>query len=160
MTFDVQNTQQYHNAKPFELIAQRIIMHAYNVQVIEDDDTPGRTNHAEYDFRTSDQITYEVKRDSRSIETGNFYIKFSQRFKEQANWIEAGLYVTKADYYMITFGNNFYKIQTDIIIELLIADTYPIVRSPTKRGDFTRGFLLPVKLVKPFAEVYSISGFE
>ena len=160
MTFDVQNTQQYHNAKPFELIAQRIITHANNVQVIEDDDTPGRTNHAEYDFRTSDQITYEVKRDSRSIETGNFYIKFSQRFKEQANWIEAGLYVTKADYYMITFGNDFYKIQTDIIIELLLAETYQIRRSTTTRGDFTRGFILPVAKVKPFAEVYSISGFE
>ena len=58
MTCDVQNTQQYHNAKPFELIAQRIIMHANNVQVIEDDDTPGRPDYQKswFDFRTSDQL--------------------------------------------------------------------------------------------------------
>jgi hypothetical protein len=162
MTFDVQKTQEYDNAKPYELIAQRIITHANNVQVIEDDDTPGRPDYQKswFDFRTSDQITYEVKQDSRSINTGNFFIAGMQSFKNETYKAYCGICKTKADYYMLLFGNEFYKIDTDIIIDLLLTNTYKVARYGNKRGDTIYGILLPVAHVKPFAEVYSISGFE
>jgi hypothetical protein len=42
----------------------------------------------------------------------------------------------------------------------LLTNTYKAARHGNKRGDTIYGILLPVAHVKPFAEVYSISGFE
>ena len=152
MVFPVTEQPQYINNKPPELRAQQIIMKAYNVSIIEDDDTEGRTNFAEYDFRTSDDVTYEFKNDIRSLATGNFFITFQQKFLNgYGNWVLAGLSTTTADYWILTYGESLYIFPTVIMRKLIEKHKYKTAYYTTERGDRINGHLLQVKHIKPYA---------
>ena len=111
--FKFTNRPEYINGFNFELLVHKIIKDNENINIIE------ICNNADYDFKDNNNITYEIKNDSRSIKTGNFFITFKQKFVNKNNYQLAGISVTKSDYYILRYGNKIYKIKTDIIIYLI-----------------------------------------
>jgi len=161
MVFPVTEQPQYINNKQPELKAQHIIMKVYNVTIIEDDDTEGRTNFAEYDFKTSLGITYEFKNDIRSLGTGNFFLTFQQKFLNgYGNWVLAGMSITTADYWVITYGESIYIFPTVVMKSLIEKHKYKTASYTNERGDKICGHLLPVKHIKPYAIILDNSILE
>ena len=150
-TFQVEETPEYKHGKKYELIAQEIIKQVNSVSVVEHDGTPGRQNHAEYDFRTSDNITYEVKGDEQSTKYGNFFIAYCQEINNV--WRNAGIRTTKANYHMLLHGQTFYTIKTEALEKLINSKT-KVSKYVNDRGNTVKGFCIPVKDVKPCATIY------
>ena len=147
----IEATAEYKAGKQIELKAQEIINQVNNVTVVEHDGTEGRQNHAHYDFKTSDNITYEVKGDSKSIRTGNFFITVCQQINNE--WRDAGIETTKADYHMLLYGKSFYKVNTRTL-KTLTTKKIKFAFYHNDRGNIVKGLLVPVEYVKPHATIY------
>ena len=154
--FDITKTTEFKEGKEYEKLAQRIIEQRNQVTVVEDDDTEGRSNHEKpwFDFRTSDNLAYEVKGDTKSIKYGNFFITFKQEINKE--WRPAGIAITKADYHMLLFGNSFYQVKTAILKKLITDNTYRKREYINNRGNTIAGYIIPVKEVRPFARVHPV----
>ena len=106
MYFDLQKTPEYKKGATYEIKAQNIIKKYEKVDIIE------TCNNSDYDFKDSNNITYEVKNDSLSIKTKHFFITYKQQFKNNNYFTAAGISNSKSDFYMLRYGNEFYKIKT------------------------------------------------
>jgi len=90
-----------------------------------------------YDFKTDDNIKYEVKCDKSSNKTGNFYIELLTY-----NNKPSGISTTKSDYYIITNTINYYMISTSIL-KLLCKN----MRVLTLKDKSSTGFIVPCHIV-------------
>lgn len=103
----------------------------YHVQLVE------QLNNSDYDFKTSDGKTYEVKFDQKSTITNNFFIEYHGFAKK------TGIDITRAKYYIITDGTNYYKLRTRHIKTLIKNNKY---FSYTMNDiSKTKGWLIPKK---------------
>ena len=99
----------------YEVIAQDRIIEYYgnNLKVIE------TCNDYRYDFKLSNEFTYEVKFERSSLKTNNIFIEFVAFQKP------SGIDMTIADYYIIILPindtvNEFVLIDVDTIKQLIL----------------------------------------
>jgi hypothetical protein len=118
------NLEQY---KPYETEAAKRIEGKFNKKVIK------WCNTNRYDFKTEDDIKYEVKTEPSSLKTNNFFIEF-EGYKKPS-----GISVTKSNYYIISDTINFYLIPTHKLKELIENNTFKIVSTFDK---LTFGYLI------------------
>ena len=91
----------------YEEEAQRRICHLNNVQITE------TSKNSDYDFKTSDNLTYEVKADHIVLKTGNFFIEFMGYKKP------SGISISKANYHILTDTKYYFLISTDKLKQLI-----------------------------------------
>ena len=125
----------------YEQIAQNKICKLNNVSIlIEQDEKNYKFIH--YDFKTSDNICYEVKADFQSKTTENVFIEVSDMLSRPS-----GLSISTADYYIIysEFEEpSYYKISIEKLKKL--TEKYKHVLKFVKDG--TRGFCVPMIEIK------------
>lgn len=115
----------------------------YNVEVVEiQDETNFKKVH--YDFKTSDNITYEVKADIMSQTTNNFFIEYEGYNKP------SGLAITKAEKHILISGDEYYVINTQQIKQLIKINKYRQVMTQNKS---TKGYLIPKKDIIEYSEI-------
>ena len=145
MTFipwEFSETAQFGNE--MEAKAREIITKTYNVEVVEitgEDDYKIKL----YDFKTSDNIKYEVKGDRRSVETKNF-IEYEGYGKP------SGIEVSTADKWMLLYDNSFYIIAQTDLLNLGKKET----RIKSNKEKNTWGNLIKVSDVEPYAVIISL----
>ena len=110
----------------------------FNVSIIEEQN---KLNYhiIHYDFKTSDNISYEVKADIMSNKTNNFFIEY-QQFNELS-----GISITTAINHILINNMVFYCIATNKIRKLIELKHFPTVS--TKDGN-SKGFLIPIKVIQ------------
>ncbi len=146
---ELEDTPTFKYGKEIEQKAQLAIQQLHNVSVILEQ-TKQNYKNVLFDFQTSDHITYEVKADRRSAETGNFFIEFDGYGKP------SGIHITTANRHIITYKTNFYMVETSKIKELMHRNTYRKTQTLDKYGK-TFGVLLPVRDIEPFATIFPIN---
>ena len=93
-----------------------------------------RRNDCRYDFQlTNDEepfniITYEVKADLRSKDTGNFYIERSNGQRP------SGIFTSDAMFYILTDGDEYYMIPLETLIRLVKPSGKKCKEAPTNRS--------------------------
>lgn len=115
------------NFMKYEIEAGKIIETTFNKQIIE------TCNSYKYDFKTNDNVTYEVKAEPTCLRTNNFYIEFFAYGKP------SGLNISESNYYIITDTINFYLIETIKLKELISTNTFTIKQTKDKK---TYGYLI------------------
>ena len=133
---------------PMEIMAQNIIKRDYGVQIIE------TCNNADFDFKDSNNITYEIKADRRSISTHNFFITYAQQTLANSELQPAGISKSKADYHMLMYGESFYKIKTADLRFCILKNAYPKLTHMNARNEEIYGLLVKVSSLKPYAIIY------
>lgn len=93
--------------QPYEVIASK------KIEILNKCTVLNFNNDNKYDFKTNDNLTYEVKADELSLKTGNIFIEYEGYNKK------SGLSVSKADFYIITDTNDYYMIQTKKLKQLI-----------------------------------------
>ena len=154
MGYIMHNTLEYKKGLPYEIKAQNIIKLALDVDVID------ICNNGDYDFKDSDGKTYEVKNDTLSFKYKTFFITYKQKMNNNTFYQPAGISTSKSDYYMLRFGESFYKIKTSNIRMLIFQNEYKHACSKNDRGDLIVGIRLPVDDVKPYATIYNFDDYE
>jgi hypothetical protein len=155
MAYDLKETTQYKDiGHPAEILAQEIIKNMLNVNIIETCDD------YKYDFKDSNNTTYEIKADKKSHITNNFFIVYAQKFKQDEEYKPAGISRSIADYYMIMYGDSFYKIKREIILFMIIAvetrkEDYERKTFKNDRNEFIKGILIKVEDIKKYATIYN-----
>ncbi len=81
-----------------------------------------------YDFRTSDNRTYEVKTDSRASKTGNVFVEFEQFGKS------SGIEITESMYHIYVIDDVYYLILTIDLIELCEGCNIGFVKISNSKG--------------------------
>jgi hypothetical protein len=148
------DTKEFKRGFKAEVVAQQIIKQAMHVDITETCD------NSDYDFKDSNNITYEVKADGKSHLTRKFFIEYGQQTLANAEFQSSGISKSKADYYMITYGESFYKIKTDVIRYLMLLNLhYNRVTYTTNRGEQTRGILVVEGDLKPHATIYKFEDW-
>ncbi len=147
---ELEDTPTFKYGKEIEQKAQIAIQLLHKVTVILEQT---KLNYKEvlFDFQTSDHITYEVKADRRSAETGNFFIECDGYGKP------SGINITTANRHMITYKSDFYMVETSRIKQLIHKNTYRKTKTQDKYG-MTYGTLLPVRDIEPFATIFPINN--
>ena len=120
---------------PMEIMAQNIIKKAYGVDIIE------TCNNADFDFKDSNHITYEIKADRKSSSTDNFFITYGQKTLANTELQPAGISKSKADYHMLMYGESFYKIKTADIRLLIFKNTYHKLTCRNARKEEIHGLI-------------------
>ena len=118
----------------YEKEAQDKIIKLNNVSIIEEQNSDNWM-FTHFDFRTSDNITYEIKADRMSLKTNNFFIEVRNK-----NGL-TGLSITKAEYHIITDTENYYLILTEQIRQIIITNRKHFKIASTQHG--TIGYLVP-----------------
>ena len=163
MYFDLQKTPEYKTGLECEIKAQNIIRKFEKVEIIE------TCNNSDFDFKDSNGKTYEVKNDSLSIKTKHFFITFKQQFKNNNYFQPAGISNSKSDYYMLRYGNEFYKIKTAILKMIIFNNIffddddkeapqkkYDYIEYNNNRGDLIHGIRVPVIDIEAYVKKYLI----
>ena len=145
---EFEDTPTYKYGRKVELKAQEQIKQLFNASIILEQ-TKFNYKEVLFDFQTSDFITYEVKADRRSAETGNFFIEFAGYGKP------TGIKITTANRHIITYKDKFFMFETSKIKELIHKNNYRITSTPDKNGK-TFGHLMPVKDIAPFATTFPL----
>ena len=147
--YKMQDTYEYKEiGLPMEIMAQNIIKRDYGVQITE------TCNNADFDFKDSNNITYEIKADRRSISTHNFFITYAQQTLANSELQPAGISKSKADYHMLMYGESFYKIKTADLRFLIFKNAYPKLTHMNARNEEIYGLLVKVSCLKPYAIIY------
>lgn len=130
------NVTNYHQklliGRKYEEIAQEMIKTLYTTEITEIQ-TDENYKYVNYDFKTSDGTTYEIKADLLSTRTNNFFIEY-KNLK-----CLTGITTTKAKYHIITNGTHYYLIKTRKIKELIFLNKY----RTGVTTDGTHGYLIP-----------------
>jgi hypothetical protein len=113
--------------KKYEIEAGERIKTLYNTTIIK------YNNNNKYDFKTVDNIKYEVKTEPTSLTTDNFFIEFFAYGKL------SGISVTKSNFYIFSDTINFYLIDTNKLKNLIEKNTFKIVYTKDK---LTKGYLI------------------
>ncbi len=140
--------------KQKEREAYELLFKLFELYVIE------TRNDDKFDFRTNDNITYEVKFDRLTLKTGNFFIEY-QTVKEyiiknefgQVEGIDeikrSGISTTQADKYILVNAPNnsttlFYIVDVGDLKELIKANNYnKRYCENTKTNILSWGYLIP-----------------
>jgi uncharacterized protein YuzE len=114
-------------AQPFEDVAIDKICKRNKVKLLERQD---ETNykHMKYDFKTSDDKTYEVKNDTRAIKTGNIFVEFQQFGKS------SGIEITEALYHIFVIESTYYLIKTVDLMDLCEGCNIGFVKMSDSKG--------------------------
>jgi hypothetical protein len=140
--------------QPMEIIAQNVIKKADNVTIIE------TCNNSDYDFKDSNNITYEVKADQKSLLTGNFFIACMHKGLYDTEFQPSGISKSKSDYHLITYGESLYKIKTHTLRHMIMLDyerrerRYLIKSYSNSRNETIKGILVKVEDIKAYARIY------
>ena len=114
MTFFFENLERF---KPYEIeTAKRII----KLNSVEEKKW---WNNYKYDFKTSDNLKYEVKAEPMSLKTGNFFIEFYGYGKK------TGITTTKANFYIISDTINYYLINVNVLKEIIDNNKFPMQKN-------------------------------
>lgn len=108
-------------------------------------------NDNKYDILMSnakgDEITYEIKTDVKCaplFDTGNLFIEFESRGKS------SGILTTQADWFVTYFQylNELWFIKSELLYDLIDANTFPEYRDAGDIGSQTHGILINRKEFK------------
>ena len=114
----------------YETLSAERVCRRNSVKIIE------ICENADFDFKTDDGLTFEVKADTVSLKTNNFFIEFLGYGKP------SGIDITKANYYILTDTEKYYLIETDKL-KLLVENC-----STRKTADgSTYGYLISRKII-------------
>ena len=116
----------------YEMEACERIKRKFNVELI----SFNKTN--KFDFVTSDNISYEVKADLKSVKTNNFFIEFKGYYKP------SGIKTSQASFYIITNGTNYYLIEINALKELCNSKHAKIRNTKDK---LTYGFIINKNII-------------
>jgi hypothetical protein len=111
--------------KKYEIEASERIKNKYNI------DIKCWCDNSNYDFKTTNDIKYEVKCEPMALKTGNFFVEF------WAYGVASGISITKSNYYIITDTNKYYLIDTNKLKELCQNANVKFTKD-----NLTRGYLL------------------
>jgi hypothetical protein len=117
--------------KKYEIESARRIKAKYNVDVKK------WCDNSNYDFKTTDNIKYEVKTEPASLKTFNCFIEYF------AYGVPSGISVTTANYYIITDTIDYYLIETKILKEL--CQKYNNIKKTN--DNLTSGYLLKKNII-------------
>ena len=117
--------------QPYEVEASEKIKKLKNVEILKfcDDNR--------YDFKTSDNIRYEVKTEPMSLKTSNFFIEFFAYGKP------SGIKTTKANFYIFCDTVNYYMISVDEL-KLIVKKHGVLIDTKDK---LTRGYLVKCAII-------------
>ena len=124
MTFFYQNLERF---KPYEIEAAKRIIQLNNTEILK------WCNNYKYDFKTADNLKYEVKTDPMSLKTGKFFIEFYGYGKE------TGITTTKANFYIISDTINYYLINVNVLKDLIMNKNFKMQKT---RDKTTIGYLI------------------
>ncbi len=113
--------------KKYEIEASERIKAKYNIDVKK------WCDNSNYDFKTTDNIKYEVKAEPASLKTCNYFVEF------HAYGVPSGISITKANYYIITNTIDYYLIDVNKLKELCENEKTQI---KTTKDKLTSGYLL------------------
>ena len=121
--------EQLSFGQAWEITAQELIKQLKDVEVIEVQ-TSDNYSTMHYDFRTSDDMTYEVKADRVCATTGNFFIEYESFGKP------SGISITKAKKHILTDETTYFVIRTKKLKELIMNNNYrmSIVKYSNNKG--------------------------
>lgn len=134
--------KQLAKGKEAEERAHVLIKNIYDVDIIEEQ-TEKNYKDMHYDFKTSDNKKYEVKRDDMAKQTDNIFIEFSAFGKD------SGIKTTEANKYIIVVGDTFYIISVVKLLKLCLG-------SPIKEIEATntKGHIIKLEKLKEHADIY------
>ena len=124
-----------HNNMMYENIAADKICVKNHVTILN------TCNDYRYDFKTDDNITYEIKSDKMSNITNNYFIEFLGR-----NEKPSGISITQEDYYINTNTIDYYLIKTTKLKKLCANQQVNTLRDKSSSG-FILSCLLVIKTV-------------
>jgi hypothetical protein len=104
-------------AQKFEDKAIELICNKFNTELTSRQ-TEANYNEMKYDFHTLNDMSFEVKADSMSLKTGNFFIETDNKKGY------SGISITDAEYHIICNTVDYYLLPTFQIKELLASGQY------------------------------------
>ena len=126
----LKNVDKYHI---YEIIASEKICLLNNIKLIKFNDD------YRYNFKTSDEIKYEVKTDELSLKTNNLFIEFESYKKP------SGVIISKSHYYIFCNTIDYYLTETQKLKEILNnIENKKIVSTKDK---LTYGYLIKEQLI-------------
>lgn len=144
--------------KKKELEAQKLMFQLHKLTVIE------TRNDDKFDFRTSDNVTYEVKFDERSITTNNFFIEFKTIYEDNSGRPikinSSGISKTEADNYILVNSPNdstilFYIVSVKILKENIANNNYKkIYCNKINKHILSWGYLIPINEIMKISDIY------
>jgi len=135
--YNLPDTPEYKAGLEYEIKAQNIIKKCEKVDIIE------ISNNSDYDFKDSNGLSYEIKNDRLSYKTKHFFITYKQQFKNKTEFQPAGITKTKSDYYMLRYGDEFYKIKTAVLKMIIHDNNYNHVQCDNNIGETIIGIRVP-----------------
>ena len=129
MTFFFENLEKF---KPYEIEAAKRKIKLNNVEVKK------WCNNYKYDFKTSDNLKYEVKTEPMSLKTNNFFVEFYGYGKK------TGITTTKANFYIISDTINYYLINTNVLKKIIGDNKFPMQKT---RDKTTIGYLVSKNII-------------
>ncbi len=117
--------------KKYEIEASERIKAKYNVDIKK------WCDNSNYDFKTTDNIKYEVKAEPASLKTHNCFIEYF------AYGMPSGISISKANYYIITDTINYYLIDINKLKQL--CQKHNNIRKT--RDNLTSGYLLIIQVI-------------
>ena len=118
--------------KPCEIEAAKRIIKLNSVELKK------WCNNYKYDFKTSDNLKYEVKTEPTSLKPGNFFIEFYGYGKE------TGITTIKANFYIISDTINYYLINTNVLKKIIGDNKFPMQKT---RDKTTIGYLVSKNII-------------
>ena len=95
-------------------------------------------NNYKYDFKTTDNKTYEVKTEPMSLTTNNIFLEFFAYGKP------SGISTTESNYYIFCDTKIYFMIETIKLKELIKNNTYKII---TTKDKLTLGYLIKKDII-------------
>ena len=126
----LKNVDKYHI---YEIIASEKICLLNNIKLIKFNDD------YRYNFKTSDEIKYEVKTDELSLKTNNLFIEFESYKKP------SGVIISKSHYYIFCNTIDYYLIETQKLKEIL--NNIENKKIVCTKNTFTYGFLVRKEVI-------------
>jgi hypothetical protein len=135
--------------------AQKLIKNIDKVEIIE------VNNDFKFDFKTSNNKTYEVKYDRKAPKTGNIFIEFktTKENNDELYSFGSGIRTTTAHYYIIVIILNelhiFFIIDTDELKLLIKNNNFDKRYCPNiEKGSYSYGYIIPISIIQTISKIY------
>lgn len=135
--------------------AQKLIKNIDKVEIIE------INNDFRYDFKTSNNKTYEVKYDRKAPKTGNIFIEFKTTKENNEEFVSfgSGIRTTTANYYIILIILNelyiFFLIDTDELKLLIKNNNFDkLYCQNIEKGTHSYGYIIPISIIQRISKIY------
>ena len=93
-----------------------------------------------YDFKLSNNKTYEIKAEPYALKSHNFYIEHFDNFNNKLS----GIATTESNYYIITDTRNYYIIKTRKLKKICESNLYSSIINKNRTAT---GFIIPVSVI-------------